>query len=427
MGRMKSLQWKYLKPFLIYITIIMLCCSPAYYFSMRYFYQEYLDGLVIARSNEFIAKMVPVLTIPEADTWDQFDDNLQILPYDGAYKMDTMMSDFLYKRDIERHHKYRILYREIKIEGKQYILMCRITMMGNFEFFKIEGIQYILIFIILLISLTFIQWFVSQKSWMPFHNTLKKIENYSLEQGDIPVFEQTDIEEFSRLNEILTSLISNNLQIYKQQKEFIENASHELQTPLAVFQSSLDTVLQIPNLDERQIIILRSLYSTSSRLTRLSKNLLLLAKIDNNQFKDMEEVDFVDFLHISLPYFRDQAEAQGIWESSKIDNTPLIIRANRSLLESLFNNLMANAILHNTGEGGTIIIELNDKTFTVSNTGKDKALNPDKIFKRFNRTSEEKKGNGLGLSIVYQICRFHKWGVKYQFQEGMHSFTVTFR
>lgn len=426
MGRMKSLQRKYLKPFLIYITTIMLCCSPAYYFTMRYFYQEYLDGLVIARSNEFIAKKVPVLTIPEADTWDQFDDNLQILPFDEAYKLDTMQGVFLYKRDVEYYHKYRILYREIKIEGKQYILMCRIPMMGNLKFFKIEGIQYILIFIILLISLIFIQWFVSQKSWASFYDTLKKIENYNLAQGDIPVFEQTDVKEFFRLNEILMNLISNNLQIYQQQKEFIENASHELQTPLAVFQSSLDTVLQIPNLNKKQIIILRSLYSTSSRLTRLSKNLLLLAKIDNNQFKDMEEVDFVDLLHTSLPYFIDQAEAQGIRKSSKIDNQ-LIIRANRSLLESLINNLMANAILHNTDKGGTIIIEVKDKTFIVSNTGENRALNPDKIFKRFNRTSEEKKGNGLGLSIVYQICKFHKWELKYQFQEGMHSFIVTFR
>lgn len=426
MGRMKSLQRKYLKPFLIYITIIMLCCSPAYYFSMKYFYQEYLDGLVIARSNEFVAKKVPSLTIPEADTWDQFNDNLQILPYDGAYKLDKLVSDYLYKNDVEHNHKYRILHREIKIQDKPYILMCRVPMMGNLEFFKIEAIQYVLIFMILLISLIFIQKFVSQKSWAPFYDSLKKIENYNLVQGDIPEFGYTDIKEFFRLNEILTSLISNNLQIYKQQKEFIENASHELQTPLAVFQSSLDTILQISNLNEKQIIILRSLYSTSSRLTRLSKNLLLLAKIDNNQFKDMKEVDFVDLLRTSLPYFIDQAGAQGIQSSLRIDNS-LTIRANKFLLESLINNLIANAILHNTGKGRIIIIEVKAKTFTISNTGENKALDPDKIFKRFNRTSEEKKGNGLGLSIVYQICRFHKWELKYQFQKGMNSFIVTFR
>lgn len=427
MGRMRSLQNKYLRPFLTYTAIIMLCCSPVYFFIMRYIYQKYLDELVIVRCDEFVAKMVPILTIREADTWDQFDKNLQILTYSPTYKQDAMFGAYLYKSDVDRHHKFRILYREIKIQNKPYILMCRIPMMGNLEFFMIEGFQYILIFTILMVSLIFIQWFVSKKSWAPFYSSLRKIENYNLVHGDIPVFEQTDVMEFSRLNEILINLISKNQLIYKQQKEFIENASHELQTPLAVFQSSLDTVIHISNLDEKQLVILRSLYSTSSRLTRLSKNLLLLAKIDNNQFKEMQDVDFVDFLLCTyLSYFGDQAETQGIQKYQKIYNE-LTIRANKSLLESLVNNLMANAILHNISKGGAIIVEVKDKAFTISNTGEDKALDPDKIFKRFNRTTEEKKGNGLGLSIVHQICRFHRWELTYQFQKGMHSFIVTFR
>lgn len=422
---MKSLLSKNLKQFLIYTSIILLCSAPIFFFIMKFFYTKDLDELIIYRSNEFIEEKSAGFRIFEIEVWNKYNEDIQILPYNETFILDKTGEEFLYNKAEGHHIDYRIIYKKIQIENKPYILMCRIPMIENHDLFWNLFFQYGLIFIILLISLSFAQRMISKKSWAAFYNSLRKIENYSLEQGNIPEFEKTNIKEFYRLNEILTNLISNNLKIYKQQKEFIENASHELQTPLAVFQSQLDILLQEPDLTEKHVSIIQSLYSVSSRLTRLNKNLLLLAKIDNAQFKDLQEIDFVEFLDKPLQHFSYLAEDNDLKISVNIYE-PLIVNANKVLLESLINNLIVNAIRHNINKNGNVLVEVKDNTLIVSNTGEAKALDVEKIFKRFNRISEEKKGNGLGLSIIYQICKFHKWDLEYQFKGGFHIFIVRF-
>ena len=255
--------------------------------------------------------------------------------------------------------------------------------------------------------------------------TLQEMEQFSLVSGKEPVFKANDIKEFVKLNEQLHKLIKENLSIYRQQKEFVENASHELQTPLAVFRSQIDTLLQQPDLTETETNIIQSLYATSSRMSRLNKNLLLLAKMDNEQFECRETIDFAKILYEQLSPLRELAESNGIKVIVEVHNT-CIVDANSILLESLISNLIVNAIRHNNNDVGIINIILDGKTFSISNTGQAEPLNPDKIFRRFSRTSEEKKGNGLGLSIVRQICLLHKWEIEYQYQDERHTFTLQF-
>ncbi|MBB4035465.1 signal transduction histidine kinase [Dysgonomonas hofstadii] len=422
---MKSLLSKNLRQFLIYTTVILLCCAPIFFFIMKFFYTKDLDELIVYRSNEFVEEKMSAFTISEIDIWNKYNEDIQILLYNETYSLDKPVEEYLYNKAEGHHIDYRIVYKKVQVENKPYILMCRIPMIENHDLFWNLFTQYGLIFIILLISLGIVQRIISKKSWKPFYKSLEQIENYSLEQGIIPEFEKTNIKEFFRLNEILTNLISNNLKAYKQQKEFIENASHELQTPLAVFQSQLDILMQEPDLTEKQVGIIQSLYSVSSRLTRLNKNLLLLAKIDNAQFKDMQEIDFAEFLDKPLQYFQYLAEDNGITMTINIQKS-LVITANQTLLESLINNLIVNAIRHNIDKEGIVNMTVQDNTLTISNTGEAKALDPEKVFKRFNRISEEKKGNGLGLSIIYQICKFHKWELEYQYRENLHIFIVRF-
>ncbi len=198
-----------------------------------------------------------------------------------------------------------------------------------------------------------------------------------------------------------------------------------MQTPLAVFQSQLDLLLQDTDLTESQVKVVQSLYTVSSRLRRLNKNLLLLAKIDNYQFKETQEIDFNQVLKTQLSYLKDLAEDYGI--TVLIDSkNPLHVTANKTLLESLINNLVVNAISHNKNNG-SISIEVKDRTFLISNTGEKTPLDKDKVFRRFSRTSEKKKGNGLGLSITYQICKLHGWKIEYEYpDEGLHRFIVRF-
>lgn len=422
MGRMRTLADKNLRGFFIYTTLVLLCCAPLLFFLMKHFYAEDLDELIIFRSDEFISKRLPSFSKEDIDHWNKYNEDVAIVPYSDLYVFDKPVKERFFNSAEGYPVDYRVFYRKIEIEGKPFVLMSHIPMIENKDLLATMGSQYGLLFLALLVSLTILQRMMSKKLWKPFYDTLDKIEGFKLESGQKPDFEQTTTIEFSRLNEKLNGLMVDNITIYKQQKEFIENASHELQTPLAVFKSQLDILLQQPGLTQSNTEIIRSLYAVSARMTRLNKNLLFLARIDNAQLSNMEVVDFVKILHDQLLYLRELAESEGLTVHVETGNS-LNLKANKLLVESLINNMVVNAIRHNVKEG-TINIKVDNSGLKVSNTGVPYALDPNKIFRRFSRSSEEKKGNGLGLAIVQQICIMHGWEVGYNYENNLHVFGV---
>lgn len=264
---------------------------------------------------------------------------------------------------------------------------------------------------------------ISQRLWRPFDKTLRIIEGFRLEDGTLPELPASDIREFNRLNNALQKLMGNSMTSYKTQKEFTENASHELQTPLAVFQSKLDLLLQRPDITEEQAELIQALYDTSQRLAALNRNLLLLAKIDNNQYKLTENVCLNKVVDELLPLLK--TISGDITLRQDFRNAALMINANRTLLESLLNNLVVNAVRHNR-RGGEINITIEDNRLTVSNTSDRQPLDGSQIFNRFYRPQGQSKGNGLGLAIVKAICSYHGWRIEYNYCEKKHCFTVTF-
>ena len=151
---------------------------------------------------------------------------------------------------------------------------------------------------------------------------------------------------------------------------------------------------------------------------------MILARIDNDQYGEMENIDFIQTLYAQLAFLRERAESNRIKVNVEINNN-LHVRANKILMESLIINLIVNAIRHNI-ENGMIDIQVSDHCFIVSNTGTSQSIDKEKVFRRFNRKSEEKKGNGLGLSIVHEICKMHGWTIHYDYKDGLHSFVVRF-
>ncbi len=420
---MKSLLNKNQSLFLSYIIMILIICAPVFFFFMKFFYTKDLDELIIYRCNEFIHERLPEFEESEISTYNYYNEDIKILPFDRSYMLDKTTAEFLYNKAEGHNIDYRIIYKKITVGETPYILMSRIPMIENKDMLLNLVAQYGVIFIILIISLFVVQHFLARRLWKPFNDTLRKIENYTLEQESVPDFGETDIIEFDKLNNILTTLISKNLGLYKQQKEFIENASHELQTPLALFQSKLDMLIQDENLTKEQSEAVTLLYESSSRMTRLNKNLLLLARIGNSQYKEVKELSFNKTLNKQLFFFKSIAENNGL--DFSVDNKlPVMVNANPVLLDCLISNLIVNAINHNR-ENGKISVIVDKGSFSVYNTGEEKPLSEERLFKRFSRNIE-KKGNGLGLSIVAQICRFHHWTVDYGYEKQLHRFTVRF-
>lgn len=284
-------------------------------------------------------------------------------------------------------------------------------------------LQFGLIVGVLAVAIVLTLRFISRRLWQPFDLTLRQIEGFRLENGKLPTLPDTDVKEFARLNRSLETLMENSLASYRTQKEFTENASHELQTPLAVFQSKLDLLLQQPDLTGRQAELIQGLYEDTSRLARLNRNLLLLARIDNRQYGQTEDIRLTRFLDELTPFLQSIAGDILLYED--FADSTLTVRANRTLLESLVNNLVVNAVRHNRPKG-EIRLVVSGRELTIANTSDEPALDGKLIFNRFYRPSEKVKGNGLGLAIVRAICGYHGWTVAYRYDEGMHHFTVRF-
>lgn len=284
-------------------------------------------------------------------------------------------------------------------------------------------IQFGMIICIIGISVILIMKNISVKLWTPFYYTLNVINKFRLEDKNIPELPENNVKEFTQLNKAVTILMRNSVMSYNIQKEFTENASHEMQTPLAIFQSKLDNLLQDEHLTKYQAETIQDLYNLTLRLTRLNKNLLLLAKIDNNQYKDMSDIDLISVLDRILPLLQSISEGIVIKKDFKLSS--MMLRCNSSLLESMINNLIVNA-LRNNRVNGEIVITVNQNKMVISNTSDKINLDEKMLFNRFCRPIHNIKGNGLGLAIVKAICDYHKWIITYKYADGKNNFIVTF-
>lgn len=219
-------------------------------------------------------------------------------------------------------------------------------------------------------------------------------------------------------------LMQKEQRIYQAQKEFTENASHELQTPLAIIRSKLDILIQSEH-DESSARIIDELYRLNSRMERLNRNLLLLAKIENGQYVIAEEVVVGDFVRGLLSGY------QSLYPHCvlRMDKAGCVkVKANVILLECLLNNLAANAIRHTADKKSDIVITLLQDGISVSNPAQGKALDESVLFERFRKGDAGEKGCGLGLAIVKAIADYHGWTVCYRYLSGVrqHCFMVKF-
>jgi signal transduction histidine kinase len=253
---------------------------------------------------------------------------------------------------------------------------------------------------------------------------LRKLQNYTVENTEPLALEPSGIDEFNDLQKSLEELTQRTKHAYLGQKEFAENASHEMQTPLAVLQGKLELLMQTAPLSETQAELIGDLADASQRMARLNKSLLLLAKIENKQFPANEKISLDNIIR----HYIQQYEPQVLQKQLTLNysfNSDTILDCNKTLLEILVDNLIGNAIRHNN-LNGSIIITLQPGTLTIQNTGVDSKLNEQRIFSRFQKDSTDVNSLGLGLEIVKKICVLYNFKISYSKQEDLHTFLVFF-
>lgn len=393
-----------------------------YYITERLYMQE-TDETLILHKNEFFKYSLPTLTISEIPNWNKYNRNVKIEPFNYVAK-DTLFYTSYYDTLDAENEPYRELNTPVTIQQQPYTYTARINLVETEDLMKTIALLFIAVIFILLAGLFVITRKLSVTLWKPFYNTLQQIEEFEIDKSKQPQLGETDIEEFSRLNQSIEKLIERNIIIYKSQREFIENAAHELQTPLAVFQAKIDTIIQRSDVTKEQSEILSSLNENVSRLNRLNKNLLLLSKIDNESYSDKQTISLNELIEKHTDFFAEQAKAKNITIETKLLE-PLETNANPALAEVLINNLFLNAIRHNI-TNGKIVVTLSNRSLAFSNTGQTTALVQEKLFNRFSKVNPSEQGTGLGLSIVKKIADINNWTIVYSYSNNLHSFSVSF-
>ena len=428
---MSKLLNKPFKAFTIYALIILACSIPVYYLVVDFIWLDELD-----EHNQIIKERIENsfnnAQIEESElnsllkNWDRLQPNTTLTPsYLSVLKPDSTYTITKQNRYVEHNEidRFRVLSAYININGKLYHLQIETNIEEADETMLAIAVVTLLFFALLVIGFILLNRRIAKQIWRPFRNTLEKLKSFDLTTQQTVSFDKTDIEEFEELNQSLQKLIDKNISVYNQQKTFIENASHELQTPLAVLKSKLDLLLQNKDLTNEQSEIINAIELPLSRVSRINKNLLLLAKIENKQFSVVENIELTEVINETLELLIDYTTAKQITVDKNLPEK-LALTCNKTLLEILISNLLINSIVHNA-ENGKINIDFSGRTLTVSNTGKIE-LDNKKIFERFIVSSSETANSGLGLAIVKEICNRYQWQINYTFQNNLHSFSVQF-
>lgn len=255
------------------------------------------------------------------------------------------------------------------------------------------------------------------------YRILESLETFDVDEPSKVTFEPSSFAIFNELNVYLIELIDRIRENYQGHKQFTQNASHELQTPLAIIKGHVELLLQSPNIGEKEISALAIVLQNTTRLSKLNSALILLSKIENHRFSDHQKVNFNEKIEEILHNFKDLIRMKKI-TVQRNDHAIFEVEMSEVLAEMLVTNLIQNAIRHNL-IAGFLRIEIHQHKCAITNPGASLKVAPENLFKRFRRESTQEESLGLGLSIVKKICEQSKLTIDYQFDQDIHCLTVS--
>ena len=309
-------------------------------------------------------------------------------------------------------------------DGEYFLLKAYTPTIDKEELMQGTLVWVVILYFALLITVMMVTVLVLYRNMRPLYRLLEWLDRFKVGGQNPPLDNPTGISEFKKLNVAAEKALGRYEEAFEAQKEFIGNASHELQTPLAVMGNRLEWLLDNTELNEKQIGELLGIQRTLGGVVRLNRTLLLLTKIDNRQFPESTDVDIPEMLEESVELFSEiYADKDIKVEFSRRDS--LTVRMNESLARTLTGNLLKNAYIY-TRTGGMIRISVSGRTMEIANTG-DRALDGDHIFDRFYKSGGREGALGLGLALVGAVQRYYSLDVGYRFEGGMHIFSVKWK
>ena len=417
-----KLLTKYNRVNILAAILVLLISSFCYYFILRFVLIHQLDDDLKIEEQEILTYAKTHDALPVESSYK--DQRISFFDAAQSFVQRKFISHHIYNPYEKERELTRILVFPLTVNGKLYRVEVSKSQEGTEDLLQLIVIITISVVILLLLILFIVNRVLFNKLWQPFNQGLTALKKFSLSTVQNPQLQSSNIDEFNELNDSIMVMTGRVLKDYDSLKDFTENASHEIQTPLAIIKSKLELLLQMENLREEQMRNIQTIADAVNRLSKLNQSLLLLTKIENNQFSINQEVSFENIIKRSFDHYEELIAAKQLTiELSMEDPHPILM--NETLAEILVSNLMTNAIRHNM-ENGSIKVVLTQRELVISNTGRSLHTNPTDFFERFKKDSLHADSLGLGLSIVKKITDLYKFDISYRYLQGMHTIAIRF-
>ena len=406
--------------FFRFTTLLLLLGSVMFYFAVHFIIQDEIDEKLE------VSRLRTIKLLEKGEAPPHFYPILEVEVLSGKTPAAKKRSHTMVYDPLEQEEEpYRQLISTIELNGKAYRITNRTSLVEKEDLMIAIGGCTLGLALLLFLGLYWLNRRSAQELWKPFQLQLAALNNFSLAQNEQLALEDSDIQEFSSLKSALQQLTEKLRADYRNLKEFTENASHEIQTPLAIICSKIESLIENEQLTGEQMGGLTIIYEASNRLSRLNRSLLLLAKIENRQFLGTAPVSIKTVIEEQLKMLEELTAAKNLRLEPMLRDEDLTVQTNRTLAEILVKNLLENAIRYSQ-HGDTISIVSSTNKITFGNPGAQAAEHPDRLFKRFRKEGNHQSSTGLGLAIVEKICEVNGWQSAYAFREGRHEFEVSF-
>jgi len=420
-----ELQKKNTRFLLIYLPVILIICSIIFYFFLSLQINHVHNEFLLLKQENILNLLNEHKREIELHSGAKGEYTIREIKEPLSNKYNIIKDTSLFYSSENRLMPFKMLTKKFEHLGKDYEITTYSSSIETTHLmlavFSING----LIYIIILFSIIIINRKVSEGLWRSFYETLDKLSIYDIYKPlSLNLKNETGITEFNKLNKALTQLVDRDRVAFQSQKQFVENASHEIQTPLAIIRSKADLLMEQPDLNEKTAVLINDITDATTRLSNLNKSLILLAKIENNHFLDKKNLNLSKTIQYCLSHFEKLFDDELPQITKELDTTSFIT-ANSSLIETLFNNLIRNAIIHNSPSGYIKIVS-KDKLFIIENTGPELTIPAELLFERFRKGSNKANNTGLGLAIAKQICTLYNYKISYVYKDSIHTLQVNF-
>ena len=412
---------KYNRVNLIATTIVLIISGVSYYLILHFVLLKQLDNVLHVEEEEIKNYILINHSLP--DPTNTKEQKIIFQPSNNAIKR-KIKTEKIYQKEDNEYELYRLLFFSVTVSGKNYNVYISQSQEETEDLMQIIASITLSLVMLLVFILFIVNRFILNKLWHPFNTTLAKLKEFNISQNQKLHLNTTNINEFIELNNVVTNMNDRVVREYNALKSFTENASHEIQTPLAIVNTKLELLIQSENFTAVQMQDIQTIHNEISRLSKLNQSLLLLTKIDNHQFEEKEKIDIVKIINNLLNNYEELFTAKKISLIKEID-TSVFIFMNETMAQVLISNLITNAIKHNI-DNGSINIFLNKTYLLITNTGTALQHDPINMFERFKKDKIHSDSLGLGLSIVKKICDRYNFSVNYEYDKKLHCLKIVF-